>query len=406
MEKSYVSSAEIIAAEQEAIIQTYKRFPAVLTKGMGAEAFSPEGKRYLDLTSGIGVNALGYCDPEWVAAVSRQAATLNHTSNLYYTQPCAELAQKLTALSGMKGVFFGNSGAEANEGMIKVARKYSFDRYGEGRNRILCLQNSFHGRTVTTLAATGQDSFHTHFFPFTEGFAYLPAGDKDALNAAMDGTVCGIMVEMIQGEGGVVPLDAEYIQAVAALCQEKDILLLVDEVQTGIGRTGKVFSFQHYGVTPDCVSLAKGLGGGLPIGAVMVGEKCKETLSAGTHGSTFGGNPIVCAGALAVLDRIAEEAFLEEVSAKGELLRSLLEELPQIKEVRGKGLMLGAVVQEGLTAGQIAGACVEAGLLILTAKTLLRFLPPLTITEEELREGVAILAEVLKAAEQAASAQQ
>ncbi len=391
-----MNSTDIQKKDSKYIANTYKRFPIALTAGQGAAARDPEGKEYIDFTSGIGVNCLGYADKGWADAVAAQAHKLQHVSNLYSTQPDTEVAEKLCRYTGFSKVFFGNSGAEANEGALKVARKYGIEKHGEQCNTVITLNNSFHGRTITTLSATGQDSFHQFFFPFTEGFKFVDAGDIEGLKEAVDETVCGIMIELIQGEGGVVPVDAEFVKEAACLCKEKDLVFAIDEVQTGIGRTGTFLCYEQFGVEPDVVSLAKGIGGGLPLGAVMMNEKTGDVLGFGQHGSTFGGNPVACAGASYVLDQVMKPEFLEAVRNKSEYMRKKLLEIPQIKSVTGLGLMLGAELEEGLTAGEIAGRCVEEGLLVLTAKTKLRFLPPLIISYEEIDRGIEILARVLK----------
>lgn len=388
-----MNSSEIKSLADENLMGTYGHFNAALVSGKGAVLYDAEGKSYVDFTSGIGVNALGYGDEKWVEAVSRQAAELQHTSNLYYNPTVAKLAETLCKKSGFSRVFLCNSGAEANEASIKLARKYSFDKYGEGRAKIITLRNSFHGRTMETLTATGQDALHNYFFPFPDGFGYVEAGDIEALKNAADDAVCAVMMEPIQGEGGVLPLDKEYVKAVAEFCREKDILLIFDEVQTGVGRTGKLYAWENFDVKPDILSSAKGLGGGLPMGACLCTEKCAETLSAGTHGSTFGGNPIACAGALEVLNRLDDE-FLTEVTRKGEKIRSALEKMNGVKSVRGMGLMIGIELEEK-AAKDVAAECVENGLLILTAKTLLRILAPLVITDEEIDKGLTILSKVL-----------
>ena len=381
--------------DDEYIAHTYARFPVELVEGKGCVAKDAGGKQYLDFTSGIGVNSLGFCDDAWAAAVALQAATLQHTSNLFYTQPAARLAEKLCQKTGMSKVFFANSGAEANEGAIKAARKYSHDKYGEGRHTIITLQNSFHGRTIATLTATGQPVFHQNFAPFLGGFTYLPAGDMDALRAAMDGTVCGVMLEAIQGEGGIIPQDPAYLKEVQALCNQQDVLLIADEIQCGAGRAGAFLAIQKYGVQPDIVTLAKGLGGGLPIGAFLLAEKCQAALGAGDHGSTFGANPVCCAGALAVMERLTD-GFLAEVDKKGASLKAALLGLPRVKDVSGDGLMVGVLFEEGTTAAEVLAKARDKGLLCLTAKDRLRLLPPLTITREELDKGVAILRQVLE----------
>ena len=382
--------------EQQYLMHTYGRFQTALVSGKGAVAKDVEGKEYIDFTSGIGVNSLGYCDEGWVKAVSTQAATLQHISNLYYSPLQTAVAKKLCELTGFDKAFLCNSGAEANECAIKIARKYSFDKYGAGRQTIITLVNSFHGRTVTTLAATGQEVFHNFFFPFTEGFSYALANDLDDLKAKLTDDVCAVFVELIQGEGGVMPLDPDYVKAVQQLCAEKDLLFMIDEVQTGISRTGHFYCYQGYGVKPDVVTSAKGIAGGLPMGACLCNEKLSGVLTPGTHGTTFGGNPIACAAAIEVLSRVAEPAFLQEVQKKGDYIRAKLLEMANVKEVRGQGLMIGIVTEKN-NAKAVAAKCVENGLLILTAKDLLRMLPPLTITYEEIDRGLAILKNVMEA---------
>ncbi|WOC32140.1 MULTISPECIES: aspartate aminotransferase family protein [Caproicibacterium] len=386
--------AEIQEGDSRYIMHAYGRFPAALVKGKNATAWDTKGKKYIDFTSGIGVNCLGYSDPQWAAAVAAQAAQIQHLSNLYYSPVTVKAAKALCEAAGMQRVFFGNSGAEANECAIKIARKYSADKYGEGRSQVVTLQNSFHGRTVTTLAATGQRVFHEKFLPLTEGFAYAEP-KMESVRGAVNAHTCAVLIELIQGEGGVHPMEKQFVQDLAAFCAQKDLLLLIDEVQTGIGRTGSFFCYQQYGITPDVVSAAKALGGGLPIGACLVGSKCAQVFAPGDHGSTFGGNPVVCAGALEVLSRVAQPAFLEDVRKKGAYLRSELEKLPNVESVRGLGMMLGAKPAAG-EPGKIAAACVDAGLLVLTAKDVLRFLPPLTISKAEMDEGLAILRQVLQ----------
>lgn len=387
---------EIKNDEQQYMMHTYGRFQTALVSGKGAVAKGVDGKEYIDFTSGIGVNSLGYCDDGWVKAVSDQAAAIQHISNLYYSPLQTEVAKKLCELTGFDKVFLCNSGAEANECAIKTARKYSFDKYGQGRQKIITLVNSFHGRTVTTLAATGQDVFHNYFFPFTEGFEFAAANDIDDLKAHIKDDVCAVFVELIQGEGGVMPLDKSYVEAIQTICNEKDILFMVDEVQTGISRTGDFYCYQGYGVKPDVVTSAKGLGGGLPIGACLCSEKLADVMSAGTHGTTFGGNPIACAAAKEVLSRVTTPEFLAEVRAKGEYIRAELEKIGNVKEVRGRGMMIGIVTEKD-NAKAVAAQCVENGLLILTAKDLLRLLPPLTITYDEINKGLGILKKVMEA---------
>ncbi len=376
--------------EQQYMMHTYGRFQTAIVSGKGATAKDAEGKEYIDFTSGIGVNCLGYCDEGWVKAVSAQAAAVQHISNLYYSPLQTEVSKKLCELTGMDKVFLCNSGAEANECAIKIARKYSFDKYGKGRQKILTLVNSFHGRTVTTLAATGQDVFHNFFFPFTEGFEYVTANDIKDLEAKAGDDVCAVFIELVQGEGGVMPLSQEFVDAAARLCGEKDMLLMVDEVQTGISRTGTVYCYEQYGIKPDVITSAKGLGGGLPIGACICNEKLGNVMTPGTHGTTFGGNPIACAAAKEVLSRVTAPGFLAEVCKKGDYIRQKLSSMQNVKEVRGKGMMIGIVTEKD-NAKEIAAKCVENGLLILTAKDLLRLLPPLNISYEEIDKGLEIL---------------
>lgn len=384
--------------DQTYIMSTYARQNVLLVKGKGATAWDERGKEYIDFGAGIGVNSLGYCDDSWCQAVCEQAKTLQHASNLYYTQPDIRLAALLCQKTGYRKALFCNSGAEANECAIKLARKYSFDRYGPGRNRILCLTNSFHGRTITTLSATGQDVFHRFFFPFTEGFSFIPANDWDAfLQAMQEEGYCAVMLEFIQGEGGVNPLDAGFVQKVFRYCAGHDILTIADEVQTGIGRTGYLLASEAFGVRPNITSLAKGLGGGLPIGAVVADELTCDVFHPGDHGTTFGGNPVACAGGYAALSRIAEDSFLEQVRQKGERLRSALLEMEEVEGVDGMGLMLGVRLKNQTSAG-VLSKCIQKGLLPLTAKEKLRLLPPLTITEEELSRGITILKQVLSGA--------
>jgi len=386
---------EIQKQHDAALMPTYGRFPVALASGHGATAIDVEGRAYIDFGSGIGVNALGYCDEGWVRAVQEQAAALQHISNLYYSPVQVQFAAELCAATGMGRVFLCNSGAEANECAIKLARKYSFDKYGKGRSTIVGLENSFHGRTLTTLSATGQDVFHQYFFPFTEGFSFAKAGDLDSLKDKLDGSVCAVLLECVQGEGGVVALDKAYVQAVQALCRERDVLLLVDEVQTGAGRTGTFLTCEQLGLQPDVVTMAKGLGGGLPIGACLCTQALGGVMSAGMHGSTFGGNPVACAAGRYMLSRLTQPAFLEEVARKGAAIRQRLAAMPHVREVRGMGMMIGVVLDAG-TARAVAEDCLQNGLLILTAKTLLRLLPPLNITREELDKGLSILESVLE----------
>lgn len=379
--------------DNEFVSHAYGRFDVALSSGKGSTVWDENGKKYIDFGSGIGVTAFGIADEEWKSAVEAQLDKIQHTSNLYYTKPCADLAMLLCEKTGMKKVFFANSGAEANEGMIKFARKYSFDKYGEGRKTIITLVNSFHGRTITTLSATGQDGFHTVFGPFTPGFKYCPANDIKALNDMITDDVCAIMFECVQGEGGVLNLNEEFVHEIAKIGAEKDILVAVDEVQTGNGRTGKYFAYMNYGITPDIVSTAKGLAGGLPMGAVLFGEKLKDTVTPGSHGSTFGGNPIAAAGAISIVERI-DDKFLNEVAAKGDYIRDYLGKIKGVKSISGMGLMLGIETEK--PAKEIAAECLERGLLVLTAKTKIRLLPALNISKNELDKGLNILKEVIE----------
>ena len=375
------------------IANTYGRFDVCLTSGKGSVLFDENGKKYIDFTSGIGVTSFGNCDNEWQSAVKEQLSKLQHVSNLYYTQPCAELAELLCEKTGLKKVFFANSGAEANEGAIKFARKYSFDKYGEGRSTVITLCDSFHGRTVTTLAATGQDEFHTIFHPFTEGFKYCPANDCEALKNLISDDVCAIMFECVQGEGGVNDLTPEFVETIKQIANENDILIIVDEVQTGNGRCGKYFSYEHFSINPDIVTTAKGLGNGLPIGAVLFGEKTENTPTPGTHGSTFGANPIACAGALSIVKRIDDD-FLKEVNEKGEYIRAKLTEIKGVKGLSGLGLMIG--IESDINASEAAKKCLEKGLLVLTAHhNKIRLLPALNIGYDTIDEGLNILKEVI-----------
>ena len=379
----------IFEKDRTYVAGTYGRFPLQLVRGKGAVAWDENGKKYIDLGSGIAVNSFGYADDEWIQAVTAQLNLLPHTSNLYYTGPCALLAEQLCTRTGMKKVFFGNSGAEANECAIKTARKWGLDTHGENHSTIITLKNSFHGRTITTLTATGQDVFHTNFGPFPEGFVYAEAGNlEDARRLAEENACCAVMLEVVQGEGGVVALSNEYLQGVQALCREKNMLLVIDEVQTGNGRCGELYAYMTYGLEPDIVSTAKGLGGGLPIGACLLGERVENTLTPGTHGSTFGGNPVACAGALSILERINDE-LLSDVRAKSAYIISELSDAPGVKSITGMGLMLGIETEKN--ARDIVAECMEKGVLVLTAKTKLRLLPPLNISMDELREAVQVL---------------
>lgn len=385
---------QIKADESQYLMHTYGRFNVALVKGKGAKAWDESGKEYIDFTSGIGVNCLGYSDDGWVKAVSDQAAALQHISNLYYSPLQTELAKKLCKATGFSKVFFANSGAEANECAIKLARKYSFEKYGKERTEIVTLENSFHGRTVTTLAATGQEVFHNYFFPFTEGFTFAKANDINSVKEKVNEKTCAVMVELIQGEGGVNPLDKEFVQQLADYCKKNDLLLIIDEVQTGVGRTGTLYCYEQFGIKPDIVSSAKGIGGGLPMGACLCSEALANVMTPGTHGTTYGGNPIACAGALEVLSRVNTPEFLKSVQEKGQYIKEKLSAMDGVSQVRGMGMMIGVVLEKD-NAKEVAAKCVENGLLVLTAKTLIRFLPPLNITEDEINKGLEIFKKCL-----------
>ena len=389
-----MDNKKIKELDNENIMHTYGRYDVCLTKGKGVYAYDDNGKKYIDVSSGIGVNSLGYCDDGWVKAVSEQAGTIQHISNYYYNKVAGVLAEKLTKATGLSKVFFGNSGAEANECAIKVARKYSFDKYGRGRDHIITLVNSFHGRTIATLSATGQDVFHNYFFPFVDGFDNAIANDIESLKDTITDKTCAVMLETVQGEGGVNILDSEYLKQVRKICDAKVILLIVDEVQTGVCRTGKLYGYMHSGIKPDVVTSAKGLGGGLPIGICMVNDKLKDVMGPSTHGTTFGSNPVVCAGANYIIDTVNTPEFIEEVNKKGAYFKEKLEKIKGVKSVRQQGLMIGIEVEGN--AGDIAKKCTENGLLVITAKTLLRMLPPLNIKYEEIDEALAILKKVME----------
>ena len=388
---------ELKALDHEYTLQTYGRFDLGLDHGVGATLFDVEGRAYIDFASGIGVNSVGYANPKWIDAVVTQAGKLAHCSNLYYSEPYARLSQVLCRRTGMAGAFYANGGAEANEGLIKLARKYSFDKYGKGRGTVITLNNSFHGRTITTLAATGQDVFHNFFFPFTDGFRYALANDMDSVAEVAGHDVCAVLLELVQGEGGVNPMDQAFVHDLAVLCAERDWLLLVDEVQTGVGRTGTLFAFQQYGILPDAISCAKGIAGGLPMSGILVSEKCKEVLGPGQHATTFGGNPIAAAAALAVQE-ILDDDMLDQVKEKGQYLKNAILDMgsPFVTGVRGLGLMLGVELQGERTNRETAALLLENGLLCLTAgQNVLRLLPPLTISKEELDKGLEIMKAVL-----------
>lgn len=378
------------------VMPSYGRYDLVLDSGSGRQAIDENGKKYIDFGSGIGTNSLGYCNENWVRAICDQAHKIQHTSNYYYTKVQADFAKALCETAGYTDMFFGNSGAEANECAIKIARKYSFDKYGKGRSNIITLVNSFHGRTLCTLSATGQDVFHNYFFPFVEGFVNVEANNIEDLRSKLDDTVCAVMFEYIQGEGGVMALQQEFVDEIYRLCAEKDILTIADEVQTGVGRTGKFLAGDNFGKKADLTTLAKGLAGGVPIGVCLSGEKCAKVLTAGTHGSTFGGNPISCAGGLAVLETVNKPGFLDEVARKGAYIREKLLTSPEVASVSGMGLMIG-IELKNKKAGDVVKAALDKGLLLLTAKTKIRLLPPLTITYEEIDKGLEILLGLLNA---------
>lgn len=384
---------DIRALDRTYIANTYDRYDPVLVSGQGSIVFDDAGRRYIDMGTGIAVNAFGVADPVWAAAVAEQAGRIQHACNKYYTGPQALLAERLCARTGMRKVFFGNSGAEANECALKVARKYGSDRYGTARPNIITLENSFHGRTIATLAATGQTAMHRHFGPFPDGFRYAPVGDVAALERLFDGTVCGMLIELVQGEGGVNVLDPGYVRAVERLCRENDALFMIDEVQTGNGRTGTLYAYQGYGVEPDVVTTAKGLAGGLPIGATLLGARAADVLKSGDHGSTFGGNPVCAAAALSILDRI-DEALLADVRKKGAYLKETLSAAAGVKSVTGLGLMLGVEAEK--PAADIVRRCMERGVLALTAKNKVRLLPALNIPFELLAEAAEIIKGVIE----------
>jgi len=375
------------------VANTYNRFPVEIVSGKGSKVYDVNGKAYVDMGSGIGVTAFGFGDEAWTAAVTEQLGKVQHTSNLYYTEPCAKLAKLLCGKTGLKKVFFANSGAEANECAIKVARKYSFRKKGPDCYEIITLVNSFHGRTLTTLAATGQDHFHKDFQPLTPGFVHVEANNIEALEAAVSDKTAGIMLEVVQGEGGVNPLTREFVAAAAKLANEKDIPLIIDEVQTGNGRTGKLYGYMHFGITPDIVSTAKGLGGGLPIGACLMGEKVESVLGFGDHGSTYGGNPVCCAGALSVIERM-DDSFLSSVSRRSGYIMSSFYNAPGIESVTGLGLMIG--IKTTAPAGAVVKACMEKGVLCLTAKDKVRLLPALNIPMDDLSYAIDTIKEVCK----------
>ena len=384
--------SELQTLDKQYVAGTYNRFPVEISKGKGSVVYGTDGKRYIDMGSGIGVTAFGIADDAWQVAVTEQISRVQHMSNLYYTEPCARLAELLCKKTGMKKVFFSNSGAEANECAIKVARKYAAEKKGADCYTIITLQNSFHGRTLTTLAATGQDHYHELFQPLTPGFAHTPAGDIEALRELIaTHKTAAIMIECIQGEGGVLVTDPDYVREVAAIAEKEDILLIIDEVQTGNGRTGALYAYMNYGIKPDVVTTAKGLGGGLPIGAAILGEKVENVLGFGDHGSTYGGNPVCCAGAVSILSRIDDE-LLSEVRKKSEFVFSSLKGAKGIEAVSGMGLMIG--VKTAKPATEVVKACMEKGVLCLTAKDKVRLLPALNIPMDILAEAVNVIKSV------------
>ncbi len=385
---------EIKRLDEKYYAETFSRFPVAFVGGKGATLVDTEGKEYVDFGAGIAVNIFGVNDEEWKQAVITQLNGVQHLSNLYYCESQAKLAELLCKKTGAKRVFFGNSGAEANECAMKAARKYSYDKYGEGRYKIIALNNSFHGRTLFTLSATGQDIFHQYYMPFVAGVECVDANMKSVTDAAADGTACAVMIECVQGESGVTVLDAEFLQMLGKFCSERDILLIVDEVQTGYGRTGKMFSYEHFGISPDIVTVAKGIAGGLPLGACLFYKKTERVFSAGDHRSTFGGNPVCCAAGVNVIERLTDE-FMLEVQGKAEYLRAKLRIIDGVNAVTGLGMMIGLDIDKNVK--EVAAACLKKGLLVLTAHKRLRLLPPLTITKTEMDEGLTILREVLNA---------
>lgn len=382
---------------ENSLLNTYGYLPPVICRGEGVYLFDTDNNKYLDFASGIGVNSLGYNHPQWTLSVSSQLKTLQHSSNIFLNNVTAALADKFTAISHMDKVFFANSGAEANECAFKIARKYSFEKYGMGRNVVISLKESFHGRTLTTLTATGQERFHKYFYPFPEGFDYVEANNIDDFKEKASDKVCAVIMEPIQGESGIHLVDKEFVQEVSKICKEKDILLIFDEVQSGIARSGKLFAYEYFDVEPDIITSAKGLGAGLPIGAVLCNKSVSDVFVPGDHGSTFGGNPVSCAGALVVLNEICNEKTYKKVAHLGELIMNKIKnaDLSQVVEVRGKGLMIGIEVKS--PASEIQKAALKKGLVVLTAgSSVVRLLPPIIINEEEAEKGADILISVLK----------
>ena len=386
-----MSFQELRERDQKYIANVYNRFSADICRGEGATLYSEDGKKFVDFGSGIAVNSFGVNDAEWKAAVVAQLDKVQHASNLYYTRPQVELASLLCERTGAKKVFFSNSGAEANECALKAARKYSFDKYGEGRFHIVTLKNSFHGRTIATLSATGQEAMHRFFMPFLDGFSYADPTAASVRAHCTDKT-CAVLLELVQGEGGVRPLDREEVLAIERYCKKHDILLMIDEVQTGNGRTGTLYAYEQYGIRPDVVTTAKGLAGGLPLGATMFFEKCEHTLGAGDHGSTFGGNPVACAGACSILRRIDRDLLLE-VQGKSAYLFTQLGRIRNVIGVTGLGLMIG--LETTKSAREVAERCLERGLIVLTAKNKVRLLPPLNVRKDEMDFALQILNEVI-----------
>ena len=388
---------DLFEKANECLMHTYVPLPIIITHGEGSCLFDENNKKYIDFTSGIGVSSVGYNNKKLNEAILNQLNSFAHLSNIFLSTPTVKLANKLTTISKMSKVFFSNSGAEANEGALKLAKKYSYMKYGGKRNKILSLKDSFHGRTLATLTATGQDKFHKYFDPFPDGYDYVTPNSIEDFKEKLTDDVCAIIMEAIQGEGGVNLLNNNFVQEVCNVCKEKDVLIIFDEVQCGLGRTGHIFCFQKFGVEADIITLAKGLGGGLPIGAILCNKKLSNTFTPGDHGSTFGGNPVVCAGAISVLDQICNEDLLSSVQAKGELIRETLlkSNLPLVKNIRGLGLMIG--IEVSCPPAEIQKKALENGLLVLTAgKNVVRLLPPLTISESELKEGINILVQALK----------
>lgn len=389
-----MTNNEIKQRDKKYVCNSYNRFNVALKQGKGAKCVDYDGKEYIDFTSGIGVNSIGYCNEKWAKAVYEGLTTLSHTSNIYYTSPCGEVAEQLCNRTHFKKVFFANSGAEANEGAIKCARKYSQEKYGKHKYEIVSLVNSFHGRTISTLAMTGQDVFHKNFQPLTEGFVYAEANNYNDVIAKITNNTAAVIMELVQGEGGVIKLNSDFVKSVYDYCKENDIIFIVDEVQTGIGRTGTLFAFEQFGIEPDIVTCAKGIGGGLPLGAVLFNDKTEKVFGFGDHATTFGGNPAICRGSLVVLETLNDE-FLKEVTKKGNYIRDMVTKIPHVKSTSGLGLMIGVELADYINARTIVDSCIENGLLLLLAKTKLRFLPPLNITYEEIDAGLKILNKVL-----------